>query len=131
MGQKPSAIIIEEEAYAIERVREILSRFGSVPVTNVSDAKEARLLLSSNKYDIVISDMYIKGASGLEMLHLSRKTFQEVCFIAVSSVKDEALAQKALKEGAFDYVIKPPGLDRLANILRLAWILKGWPGTET
>jgi len=47
-----------------------------------------------------------------------------VCVIVVTGIDNVDLAEKALKEGAFDYTIKPPSLEKLKNILKLLKMIK-------
>ncbi len=112
-------LLIEEEGYIVSRLEEMFRDFQELSVSRTDDAEEARLLLADNSYDIVISDIYVRGASGLELSHRALKTNPKCCVIVISGVDNEDLAKKAVAEGAYDYVIKPPSLDKISSLLKL------------
>lgn len=112
-------LLIEEEGYVVSRLEGMFRDFPGLAVSRAGDAEEARLLLADNSYDIVITDIYVRGASGLELSHRALKTNPKCCVIVISGVDNEDLARKAVAEGAYDYVIKPPGLDKVASLLKL------------
>ncbi len=112
-------LLIEEEGYVVSRLEEMFADFPELAVSRTDDAEEARLLLSDNSYDIVITDIYVRGASGLELSHRALKTNPKCCAIVISDVENEDLAKKAVAEGAYDYVIKPPSLDKISSLLKL------------
>ncbi|MBI4803225.1 MAG: response regulator [Elusimicrobia bacterium] len=117
-------LFIEDEGYVIERVNEILNDFPQFEITRSGNGEEARRLLEDRAFDVVVTDIYMRGVSGLELLYKARQKNEEVCVIIITGLESADLAAKALKEGALDFVIKPPGLDRLANILKLVTLVK-------
>lgn len=117
-------LFIEDEGYVIDRVQEILKGFPQFEVTLAGTGEEARKLLKETAFDVVITDIYVRGVSGLELLHHAKDKNKEACVIIITGVDNTDIAAKALKEGAFDFVIKPPALDRIASILKLVTLLK-------
>lgn len=124
MDVKKQLLFIEDEGYVIARVNEILAGFPQFSVTHCESAEEARKLLDEKPFDIVITDIYVKGVSGLELLYRARQKNKDAGVIIITALASADLAAKALKEGALDFVIKPPDLDRLANILKLVTLVK-------
>ena len=124
MDTKTRLLFFVDEGYVIGRVDEILKKFPQFEVTRTDKAKDAKAQLETGAFDIVITDMYLEGVSGLELLHLARKANKDVCVIIIAGAANADLGAKALKEGAMDFVIKPPGLERLANILKLVTLVK-------
>ena len=121
---KKQLLFIEDEGYVIDRVQEILKGFPQFEVTHAAMVDEARKLLEETAFDVVVTDIYVRGVSGLELLHYAKEKNKEACVIMITGVDNTDLAAKALKEGAFDFVIKPPSLDRLSNILKLVALVK-------
>lgn len=117
-------LFIEDEGYVIARVDEILGKFPQFEIIRTDKAKDAKALLEEGPFDIIITDIYIEGVSGLELLYKARKANKDACVILITGIDNTDLAAKALKEGALDFVIKPPGLERLANILKLITLVK-------
>ncbi|MEK7721346.1 MAG: response regulator [Elusimicrobiota bacterium] len=112
-------LFIEDEGYVIARVNEILIAFPQFEITRLDDAQKARALLEEKPFDVVIADIYLRGASGLEFSFKAREKNKDACVIFITGLDNVDLAARAVKEGAFDFVIKPPGLERLANLLKL------------
>ena len=112
-------LFIEDEGYVIARVNEILIAFPQFEITRLDDAQKARALLEEKPFDVVIADIYLRGASGLEFSFKAREKNKDACVIFITGLDNVDLAARAVKEGAFDFVIKPPGLERLANLLNL------------
>ncbi|OGS54872.1 MAG: hypothetical protein A3J79_08575 [Elusimicrobia bacterium RIFOXYB2_FULL_62_6] len=121
---KKQLLLIEDEGYVIARVNEILQGFPQFEVTRSDNGEEARQLLDDRPFDIVITDIYVRGVSGLELLYRARQKNKDAGVIIITALASADLAAKALKEGAFDFVVKPPDLDRLANILKLITLVK-------
>jgi len=124
MEKKKQLLLIEDEGYVISRVRDILAAFPQFEITLAETGEEARRLMKESVFDAVITDIYVRGVSGLELLHYAKEKNKDVCVIIITGVDNADLAAKALKEGAFDFVIKPPSLDRLTNIFKLLALVK-------
>jgi len=123
--KKKQLLFLEDEGYVVDRVNDILKDFPQFEVTNCGDAQLARKLLSERPFDVVITDIYLRGVSGLELLFKAREKNPDAGVIIIAGLDNVELATKALKEGALDFVMKPPGLERLANILKLLSLVKG------
>lgn len=63
---------------------------------------EAKELLSKNAYDIIISDYYLGNYNAFDILH----SFNHIPFVIITGAGDEEVAAKAMREGAYDYLIK-------------------------
>lgn len=125
MENKKNLLLIEDEGYVIDRVNELLKDFPQFEVTRTSDAEEARKFLAERPFDIVITDIYLRGASGLEFSFQARTRNADACVIIITSLDNADLASKAVREGAFDFIIRPPGLERLTNILKMVTLVRG------
>ncbi len=118
-------LLIEDEGYVVSRITEMLEAFPWFEVTRVDDAERARALLDEKPFDVVITDIYLRGASGLEFSHKARARNKDTCVIVITGIDNAELAEKAVKEGAFDFVIKPPGLERIAGLLKMYSLVRG------
>jgi len=128
--EKKQLLFLEEEGYVIARVNELLGAFPQFEVTRLDDAEKARTLLDEKPFDVVITDIYLRGASGLEFSFKAREKNKDACVIFITGLDNVDMAAKAVKEGAFDFVIKPPGLDRLSNMLKMYTLVKGLAPAE-
>lgn len=127
MAPKNQLLFIEDEGYVISRVNEILSSFPHFEVTRLDAAEPARAILEEKPFDIVITDIYLRGASGAELSFKALQKNKDACVIIITGLDNVELAAKAVKEGAFNFVVRPPGLDKLASILKLVTLVKGLP----
>ncbi len=130
MADKKQLLFIEEEGYVVARVEEILRAFPQFEVTRLDDAEAARELLDEKPFDVVITDIYLRGASGLEFSFKALQKNKDACVIFITGIDNVDMAAKAVKEGAFDFVIKPPGLERLANMLKMLTLVRGLAPAE-
>jgi len=78
--------------------------------------------LEEGHFALVVSDIMMPGMSGIDLLTTARERFPEVAFVMVTAVDDNDTAIRALKLGAFGYVIKP--LDRSELIINVVSALE-------
>ena len=105
-------LVVDDE----EAVRNILSRFFTkkqYKVITAETSEQAISTLEREKVDAVLLDIQLPGLNGLETLRKIRATWPDVPVVMISGQQEEAVAKKALQEGAFDYVVKPLDLGYL------------------
>ncbi|MHB1922431.1 MAG: sigma-54-dependent transcriptional regulator [Chitinophagaceae bacterium] len=115
----PHILIIDDEKSIRKTLLEILSYEG-YQVTEAQDGLEGFKLFQSNLYDGVICDIKMPKMDGLEFLEKSRETNPDIPIIMISGHGNIETAVDAVKKGAFDYIAKPPDLNRLLITLRNA-----------
>lgn len=130
MQNRKQLLFIEDEGYVVTRVEEILSAFPHFEVTTTGDAEAARALLEERAFDVVITDIYVRGVSGLELSFKALRKNKDACVVLIAGIDNADMAAKAVKEGAFDFVIKPPGLERLDSILKMVTLVRGLASPE-
>jgi len=98
-------LIVDDE----EPIRKLLSaHLGATYNCMTTDsAEEATRLLGSSDFNLVITDIRMPGASGLELCQLVHKTCPETVVMVVSGMTDIQFAIEAMRQGAFDYITKP------------------------
>jgi PAS domain S-box-containing protein len=101
---------IEEDAILIkdQLIREGLT----ISFDHVSTEKEYKDKLSSEQYDLILSDYNLPGFNGLEALEQQKKICPQVPFICISGVIGEDLAVEIMQLGASDYILK----DKLSKL---------------
>ena len=114
-------LIIEDEA-AIRRVlkRIIEEQDKSFKVEEAADGFEGLNLIKTSDYDLVLCDIKMPKKDGIEVLETSKKLKPEVPFIMISGHGDLETAVDSMRKGAFDYISKPPDLNRLLTAVRNA-----------
>ena len=87
---------------------------------SAATAEEAMGLLEETFFDVVITDVDMSGASGLELCRHIRKTYPDTIVLVMSARADSRNRIKALQHGAFDYVSKPLNLEQIARSIDYA-----------
>jgi DNA-binding NtrC family response regulator len=114
-------LIIEDEA-AIRRVLvKILSEENNTYlVDEAEDGLVGMEKIKDDEYDLVLCDIKMPKMDGIEVLEAIRKIKPEVPVVMLSGHGDLDTAVNTMKLGAFDYISKPPDLNRLLNTVRNA-----------
>ncbi|MFT6370465.1 MAG: two-component system nitrogen regulation response regulator NtrX [Maribacter sp.] len=114
-------LVIEDEA-AIRRVLvKILSEENDAyTVEEAEDGLKGLETIKNNDYDLVLCDIKMPKMDGVEVLEAARKLKPEIPFIMISGHGDLDTAVNTMRLGAFDYISKPPDLNRLLTTVRNA-----------
>ncbi len=117
----PKILIIEDEA-AIRRVLvKILSEENdSYEVEEAEDGLSGIDKIKKEDFDLVLCDIKMPKMDGVEVLEASRKLKPETPIVMISGHGDLDTAVNTMRLGAFDYISKPPDLNRLLNTVRNA-----------
>ncbi len=114
-------LVIEDEA-AIRRVLvKILSEENDTyNVEEAEDGLKGIEKVKGNDYDLVLCDIKMPKMDGVEVLEAAKKIKPEIPFIMISGHGDLDTAVNTMRAGAFDYISKPPDLNRLLTTVRNA-----------
>ena len=114
-------LIIEDEA-AIRRVLvKILSEESDTyQVEEAEDGLVGIEKIQKDDYDLVLCDIKMPKMDGVEVLEAVKKLKPEIPMVMISGHGDLDTAVNTMRLGAFDYISKPPDLNRLLNTVRIA-----------
>lgn len=114
-------LIIEDEA-AIRRVlKKIISEENdSYFVEEAEDGLEGLEMIKNNDFDLILCDIKMPKMDGVEVLEKAKKLKPEIPIVMISGHGDLDTAVNTMRLGAFDYISKPPDLNRLLNTVRNA-----------
>jgi two-component system nitrogen regulation response regulator NtrX len=114
-------LIIEDEA-AIRRVLlRILSEENSnYKVSETEDGVQGINLVENENFDLILCDIKMPKMDGIEVLTQIKKIKPEIPVVMISGHGDLDTAVHSMRLGAFDYISKPPDLNRLLNTVRIA-----------
>ncbi len=103
-----SILVIEDDDIMLKAVRNILGKDGYTILT-AKDGKEAFDKLENETYDVVVTDLMMPYANGLEVVSRLRsdETKRHIGIIVISSVGNEETITEAFRLGADDYLKKP------------------------
>ena len=114
-------LIIEDE----EPIRRVLIRIlteedSSYEVDEAIDGKEGLRKINNNNYDLVLCDIKMPKMDGIEVLESIKVSNKTLPFIMLTGHGNVSTAVEAMKLGAYDFISKPPDLNRLLNSVRHA-----------
>lgn len=117
----PKILIIEDEA-AIRRVLvKILSEENDTYlVEEAEDGLEGTEKIKNDDFDLILCDIKMPKMDGVEVLEIVKKVKPEIPIVMISGHGDLDTAVNTMRMGAFDYISKPPDLNRLLNTVRNA-----------
>ena len=115
-------ILIIEDEPSIRRVLiKILSEESEIyKVDEAEDGAVGFEKIKNNDYDLVLCDIKMPKMDGVEVLEAVKKIKPEIPMVMISGHGDMETAIQTMRLGAFDYISKPPDLNRLLNTVRNA-----------
>ena len=114
-----SILIIDDEKAIRKTLSEILSYEG-YKIEEAGDGEEGLKKFGEKTYDLVLCDIKMPKLDGIEFLERSKDINPDVPIIMISGHGNIETAVEAVKKGAYDYISKPPDLNRLLITLRNA-----------
>jgi two-component system, NtrC family, nitrogen regulation response regulator NtrX len=117
-----SKILVIEDESAIRRVltKIIAEENNSYEIDEAEDGAIGYEKIKNNDYDLVLCDIKMPKMDGVEVLNALKKIKPEIPIIMISGHGDMETAIETMRMGAFDYISKPPDLNRLLNTVRNA-----------
>ena len=112
-------LIIDDEKVIRATLREILE-YEKYTVTEAQDGEEGLAKLQEDDYDLVLCDVKMPKMDGIEVLEKAKELDKSPQFIMISAHGSIETAVEATKKGAFDFIPKPPDLNRLLLTVRNA-----------
>ncbi|MBK8944051.1 MAG: sigma-54-dependent Fis family transcriptional regulator [Ignavibacteriae bacterium] len=110
-------LIADDEKGIRDSLQMILNEEG-FQTTAVSDGLEALEQIKNNEFQLVISDIKMPGMDGIELLEKCSKISPETYFIMMTAYASVETAISALRNGAYDYLLKPVEFDDILNKIK-------------
>ena len=112
-------LIIDDEKAIRKTLSEILS-FEGYKIEEAADGEEGLKKFAEKTFDVVLCDIKMPKLDGIEFLEKAKLINEDIPIIMISGHGNIDTAVEAVKKGAFDYISKPPDLNRLLITLRNA-----------
>jgi DNA-binding NtrC family response regulator len=119
MNSRVRILLVDDEAPSREALLTLLKNFGYA-VTGAGSGAEALRLLSPDRFDIVISDLFLPDCTGLDILRKVKELSPLIEVIMITGHGSAETAVKAMKEGASDYITKPLNIEELRLVIAKA-----------
>jgi DNA-binding NtrC family response regulator len=112
-------LLVDDDAQIRTSISEALEDFGFR--VDLADSAEAALsAVSASKPQVVLSDIRMPGMDGIELLKLLKQRISELDVVLMTAFDDMPTVVSAMREGAFDFLVKPVNLDELEEVLKRA-----------
>ncbi|MCK4620670.1 MAG: sigma-54-dependent Fis family transcriptional regulator [Desulfuromonadales bacterium] len=112
MSQTAQILLIDDELESCKALSLLLTGVGYRVETSLTGEK-ALSLLKNQSYELIISDLFLPGVSGIDILKQVKEISPQTCVIMITGNASAETAVEAMKEGAFDYISKPFNFERL------------------
>ena len=112
MSSEIRILLVDDEEFYLRLFSDILAsrRFY---VRTAQSGEEALALLQQERFDILITDLLMKGMDGLELTERARELYSWLDIIVVTQRDDVRLAVRSMRMGVFEYLVKPVDRDEL------------------
>jgi putative two-component system response regulator len=104
--RKSSILVVDDDPFVLESVSLILGRYGYTAIP-VDSASEALARLHKREVDVVLSDIKMPGVTGIELLERIHIIYPDLPVILMTAHAELDNAIRAVKNDAFDFLIKP------------------------
>ena len=113
---KTKILIVDDEMIMRESLAGWLQRDGH-EVASAASGEDAIKILQNSRFDILLVDIKMEGMSGLEVLRLVKESDPEVAVVMITAYGSISTAIEAMKNGAYDYLLKPFDPDALGVLI--------------
>jgi CheY-like chemotaxis protein len=115
-GEKIQVLVVEDDDSLREVILEFLKK-SDRDISGEQNGKEAIQALQSHPFDLVVSDLVMPGADGMEVLREAKKRNPDCVVILITGYASLDSALQAIRGGAYDYLRKPFKLDQLEIVV--------------
>jgi two-component system response regulator PilR (NtrC family) len=115
---QPRILVVDDDDTIRDTLYELLSE--EYICLTAETAEQALARLEADVYDLVLTDISMPGLSGVELLGHIRQRFSDTPVIIVSGIDDREHAQRLIKLGAFDFLVKPFTLEKVEASVKTA-----------
>ncbi|MBW8002101.1 MAG: sigma-54-dependent Fis family transcriptional regulator [Planctomycetes bacterium] len=120
MSKDTVILVVDDEKDHADGIAEALEKFCAKAIT-VYNGKDALKVLNSEKVDIVVTDLRLGGdIDGLVVLEQARRISDQTQVILITAYATIDNCKQAIKQGAFDYLVKPIDIDQLRTLVTQA-----------
>ena len=116
-------LVVDDETVVVSLVRDALED-DNYAVETCGSAEEALQWLTRKHFDLLITDIRMPGMDGIELVCRGREMHPDLGVIFITGYANLASAKNAIKQGAFDYIMKPFELSEIRQAVRNALKIK-------
>jgi len=118
-------LIVDDEEVSLSSVKRILKWHGLKNVETCDNGKEAVKRIRKENFDIVLLDLLMPEVDGMQVLESTKPFCPQTEFLILTAVDDIPTTVKAMRQGAYDYLVKPVDNELLFLSIERAYERKG------
>ena len=130
MKPEDYTLLIVEDNHAMRRLMEsMVTGLGYTSIVTAKDGAEAWDIIEENNIDVILCDMIMPVMNGLQLLNKVRssKQFYNLPFIMITGADNQSEIMYTLQAEVDHYILKPPNIEKLDNLLKLVIEQKAAP----
>jgi two-component system response regulator PilR (NtrC family) len=104
--QKKRVLVVDDEQDVRDTLATVLEKLDYRAMT-AADGDEALEIVGNQKVDVILSDLYMPGMNGIELLKRIKSQRKNIVFLMITAHPTIETAVDAIKKGAYDYLTKP------------------------
>ena len=112
MKRQTRVLVVDDDQFALRSIAKVLEG-ESYQVATAASGSEAIDLLKQDSFDLILADLKMPGIDGLEVLRQTREIAPQAVVLIFTGYASLESAIEALREGAYDYLVKPCSTDEL------------------
>ncbi len=119
LANRPRLLIVDDDPEMLSVLENLFLEQG-YRVKTSTDGLEAMRMIGEESFDIIVTDIFMPGASGLQVLKQAKQLQPEALVILITGFASLETAIEAIRDGAYDYITKPFKLEELKIAVRNA-----------
>ena len=106
-------LIVDDDKVLCKMLEDVLSQEAKLNLTSTNDGRDAIEKIKGGHFDLILTDLMMPGADGIEVLKAAKEVDEGVHVIIITGFASLETAMKAIRKGAYDYITKPFKLDEI------------------
>jgi len=119
MNAQRDVMVLDDEPIVCDRLGSSLEKAG-FSVETFTDSEEAVERIRNKKFQVIVTDLKMKGKDGIEITKLTKLISPRTQVIIITGFATVDTAREALKIGAYDFIAKPFKLSQLRELVSRA-----------
>ncbi len=117
--KQPKALIIDDEPDIVELLEITLGRM-NIQTFSANSITSAKKILAEHNFNLTLVDLKLPDGSGLDLIYYMQQSWPHMPIAMITAFGTMEIAIEALKNGAFDFIVKPIDLTALRNMVKSA-----------
>jgi len=119
-SENEKILLVDDEEYLLKSLEVFLKNETNYEIFTASDGKEAIEIIDSKDIDLILTDLKMPEISGVELMEYVKGKSEDVPVIVMTAYASLNSAIEALRNGAYDYLIKPYEFDMVLIVIKRA-----------